>query len=306
MLQDTWRFSFFASRRASAAFLNDAIWTGLFVALFFGAEAFGNLSVPLIILAWGTAGLVASAVGCIQSGLIPRVSLTVQWLKDSRDLGPRLAIESLALTGTWQAAFFLLGGIIGLAGLGSVKAAYTLFGPLNVLFFGITMLGIPEAARLVASAPGRLIERTTTTAALLVTISMVWTAVLLFLPPSVGRLFIGSLWPASSKLLMPMGLFMVGTGLQVGALVSLRGLGATRHSLGAALISSPLTLAIIAGGAAVYGVSGAAWGLAAGSFLFAALTWAAFDRARRAFLAGVNRSLLTKTSEDARAFASNA
>lgn len=278
-VQDGWRYAFFAQRSGRLAFLNDAIWTGLFLATIAGLGTVSTVSAASMILVWGLAASVAAAWGSVQSRLLPTPKALIRWLRLTRAVGSRFALEAMATTGTGQLAFFCIGAIVGLAGLGAVRGAYVLLGPLNILFLGIMAMGVPEVSRLAAHSPHRVMLTTALASGALLALSAIWIAILALLPDSTGVDVVGAVWHKARPLLVPMSLFMVASGLQIAAVMSLRGIGAARHSLAAALFYSPITLIFTILGATMGGVPGAAWGLAAGRTIAAALTWIALRRA---------------------------
>jgi O-antigen/teichoic acid export membrane protein len=277
LLQDTWRYAFFAQRRGSAAFANDAVWTLSFLLVVYLAQRTENISGPGMILIWSAAAALAAAVACRQGRLAPRLLQTKFWLLGQRDISFRFALETVAVTGTGQFAFFLMGAILGLASLGAVRAAYTLLTPLNILFFGIMLMGVPEAARAARRSSARVQTLAVAFAAFLVALSILWSIALLQLPEAAGSRIIGELWQGSQPYVIPMSVLMALTGIQIGALVALRGLAAARMSLRAALVSSPLTLMLTAVGALTWGPAGGVWGLCIGRAITAIISWGALQ-----------------------------
>jgi O-antigen/teichoic acid export membrane protein len=273
MLQDTWRYAFFAAKRGVSAFINDGIWTFLFlavvavVAVVFSTDATATMAI------WGGAALVAALYGCLQAGALPLLFRSRSWFADTRDIGLRFALETLIVTSGSQGAFFFIGIFSGLASLGAVRGASTLLGALNILFFGITIMGVPEAARTAKFQPERLQGRAALASAALAGVACAWGIVLGLLPSNVGTALLGELWRSSHHFILPMTALMVGTGIQVGALIGLRGLGAAKISLRAALFSSPFVFGAAAAASAIWGPTGGAWGLVAGRVIAAAMTW---------------------------------
>ena len=72
LLQDTWRFSFFASGQGGKAFVNDITWALALVPLLYLASQ--DASVTRFVLAWGGAAAFAALVSGLQAGIRPRVS----------------------------------------------------------------------------------------------------------------------------------------------------------------------------------------------------------------------------------------
>ena len=279
LLQDTWRFAFFAERRGSLAFTNDILWAVLLLSLFLVGGASHTISVKVLIGVWALSGGIAGVFGCVQARLVPRPLLIAHWFKTHADLGIRYAIESLATTGATQATFFAIGGVIGLSGLAVVRGAYVLLGPLNILLLGTMAMGIPEAVRLIKRWPDRTLLFAASLSAGLASVALIVGGILLLVPDRIGTALIGNLWILSHEVLLPVTLAMSLAGVSTGAMMFLAGLAAARLSLRAALIYSPVALGTSTVGAALAGPSGACWGLVVGQLTAAVLLWFALAHA---------------------------
>src|SRR5690606_14170097 len=125
MLQDSWRFGFFAEGMGQRAFVNDMVWAvGLAPAMLLAAQygdgdGSGDGSVLAFVLAWGAAAAVAAAFGWWQTGLSPAWTGTRSWLRQHRDLGPRYLVENVSISGATQLRAYGLGAIAGLADVGA-------------------------------------------------------------------------------------------------------------------------------------------------------------------------------------------
>ena len=97
MLQDSWRFAFFALGRGSQAFVNDAVWALAMLPALLALRVTGHEDVFWFVLAWGTAANVAAAIGPIQARVIPRLPDAWTWIRSHRDLAFRYLAEN-----TWQ------------------------------------------------------------------------------------------------------------------------------------------------------------------------------------------------------------
>ncbi|MYS55653.1 hypothetical protein GTW46_37330, partial [Streptomyces sp. SID6013] len=70
LLQDAWRYSFFAAGVGRKAFVNDVVWAVALVPAMVVAAHVG--SVTAFLLAWGGSAAAAAGYGCLQSGIRPR------------------------------------------------------------------------------------------------------------------------------------------------------------------------------------------------------------------------------------------
>ena len=273
LLQDSWRFAFFAGGKGTQAFVNDLVWALMLVPTMLAMVVTGHSTVGWFMLAWGGSASLAAAYGLMQARLIPRVTQAVHWLRENRDLAPRYLGESLSLSGAGQVRLYGLAAIAGLAAAGSLRAAELLLGPINTIIMGIAMMAVPEAARMLRRSTRRLQPFCMLLSCLGAGGALTWGMMMMLLPDSLGQQILHSAWYAASALLVPVTLAVAGFGLSIGAWAGVRALGAASRSLRAQGIGSVVYLAGALGGAAVGGAAGAAWGSAAGTLIGAGVWW---------------------------------
>ena len=80
LLQDSWRYSFFALGRGSQAFINDTIWTLTLLPALAVLRVTGHADVFWFVFAWGITGTIAAAVGPWQARVIPRPAGAWRWV----------------------------------------------------------------------------------------------------------------------------------------------------------------------------------------------------------------------------------
>lgn len=282
LLQDAWRFAFFAASRAAAAAANDAVWSGALAILLVIVGFVGRPSPTAFALAWGLSGTLAGIAGIRQAGLVPRPAQVRVWLARHSDLIPRFAGQFAVSMGAGQATLYLIGALAGLAAVGAIRAAQVLLGPLNVVFMGAGLVGVPEAARH-ARAGGRAVVRRIgiLISGALGAAVVTWAIVVTFLPGRVGSAILGENWVVGRPLLVPVAAAMSGSATLMGAAIILRGLAAAGRSLRAAAAQGSLTVAFAGIGAAAAGARGAAWGLAIAMWIASSLWWTSAVRALR-------------------------
>lgn len=274
LLQDSWRYSFFALGRGSRAFLNDLIWAcGLIPALLV-LRATGHASVFWFVLAWGLTACVGAVVGPLQAGVVPLINVAHEWFAKHRDLGLRYFGEGASSTAASQIRTYGISLILGLAALGYVQAANTLMGPVNVIFLGMSLVTIPEAARILHRAPQRLTLFCALVSAGLAATALSWGAVLLItVPKGLGALLLGSVWRQAYPLLLPSVIANVGICICAGASAGLHALGAARRSLKWSVLLAIPYLGCSLVGAAEGGSSGTMWGSAASAWIGVLVLW---------------------------------
>jgi O-antigen/teichoic acid export membrane protein len=272
LVQDTWRFAFFARRRGSAAFVNDLAWAIGLVGSLGWVLWTGRDSVGWLVLAWGGSGSMAAAFGCVQAGLMPAPTRVLAWFREQRDLVPRFVGEFGITTLAAQLSIFAIAAVAGLAAVGAIRAGQLLFGPLNVIYMGAAIAGLPEAVRLLRSSTTALRRACLTFSIGLATSSLGVGVVASLLPSRIGVALLGESWPAARTVIFPISIWMAAFGASLGAGIGLRALAAARLSLRARMIMAPISIALSVAGAAVGGARGAAWGAAA-AVAFGAIVW---------------------------------
>ncbi|NGO08524.1 hypothetical protein G5C60_13055 [Streptomyces sp. HC44] len=271
LLQDAWRYSFFAAGAGRKAFVNDLVWGVALVPAMVVAARVGG--VAAFVLAWGASATVAAAYGCFQSGIRPRMTGARDWLREHRDLGYRYLVENVGVSGAAQLRAYGLGAIVGVSAVGVVRGAELLLGPFLAVLMGLSLVTVAEAARVLRRAPHRLGKFCLLLSGGQTAAVLLWGAALLLVPDRFGELVLGDVWHSSSELIVPATLGVAGAGLGMGAAAGLRALGAARRSLRSQLFASACYVIGGLGGAAVAGTVGSAWGVAAATVCGSAVWW---------------------------------
>jgi O-antigen/teichoic acid export membrane protein len=274
LLQDSWRYSFFALGRGSHAFLNDTLWTVALLPALVLLRMSGHANVFWFVFAWGAAAAVAAAVGPLQARVLPRLSGTWGWVSRNRDLGPRYLAEGTANSAANQLRNYGVGLILGLATVGYVQAANTLMGPFMVIFFGMGLVTLPEAARVLRRSPRHLPIFCLLVSGGLALAGLVWGIVLLVaLPRGLGHLMLGSIWRPTYPLVLPSTVLVIGGCVSAGAGAGLHALGASQRSLRAMVLGSVAMVVCSLIGAVTDGAAGTMRGAALASWIGALLFW---------------------------------
>ncbi|GAA1346128.1 hypothetical protein GCM10009647_090590 [Streptomyces sanglieri] len=112
----------------------------------------------------------------------------------------------------------------------------------------------------------------TVLAVVLAAVAAAWATVLSLLPDPVGRRLLGDTWPTAAALLPATGSQYAAMAVGTCGLLALRMLD-PRTTLAIQVVFSLAAVAFLAGGYALAGVPGAAWGLCLGSGCKAVATW---------------------------------
>ena len=160
LLQDTWRYAFFAKGKPVSAFINDVVWAILLFPLLALLVVTDRSAVGWLMFAWELSALAAALFGIWQARLWPDARHVRTWLRDHRDLiGPFLG-EFVALRGASQAVTYAVAAIGGLSAAGAMRGAVILLNPLNVFFLGFRNVAVPEGVRLLERSAAALRSRT--------------------------------------------------------------------------------------------------------------------------------------------------
>ncbi|MEV5510698.1 hypothetical protein [Streptomyces orinoci] len=271
LLQDAWRYAFFAAGSGRKAFVNDLVWGVALVPAMVVAARVG--SVAAFVLAWGGSAAVAAGYGCLQSGIRPQPAGARRWLREHRDLGYRYLAENTCVSGAGQLRAYGLGAIVGVSAVGVIRGAELLLGPFLAVLMGLSLVTVAEAARVLRRAPHRLGAFCLLLGGGQAVAALLWGATLLLVPDRLGELVLGDVWGSASGLIVPATLGVAGAGLGTGAAAGLRALGAARRSLRSQLFASTCYAGGGLGGAALAGTAGSAWGVAAATACGSAVWW---------------------------------
>jgi O-antigen/teichoic acid export membrane protein len=274
LLQDSWRFAFFSCGRGAQAFLNDLIWLAVVIPALIGMQRADLTNVFWAVLAWGGAATVAAAVGVFQAGVLPRLTRTRQWLSEQRDLGFRYMVEGTTNNVASQVRTYGIGLLLGLAAVGYVQAAITLMAPVVVLVNGTGLILLPEATRIWRETAGRLLRFCVVTGLAYAILATVWGATLLVcMPKGLGQALLKGIWEPTYPLVLPTALGVLGFCIAAGAGTGLKGTGAARRSLRAAVVTSVIYVGFSLTGAVAWGTEGAVWGSSVALWCGAAVYW---------------------------------
>jgi MFS family permease len=273
VLQDTWRYAFFAAGRGRKAFTNDLACAAALPAL--AALSHATQAVGLFVLVWGAAGTLAALLGSLQAGFAPAPAQGPSWIRRQADLGFPYLGEFAAL-GAGEAALFGVAGLAGLAAAGALRAGQILVGPLRVLFIGVRLTAVPEGVRLLRDPRSSPRAAAVRLSAVLAGVALAWGALLTLLPSALGESLVGRSWSDARHVMVPLSIAMAGTGAVTGAVVGLRALAAARRSLRARVLVTPFMVLGTLAGATAAGASGAAWAIALVTWLSLGLWWREF------------------------------
>ncbi len=280
-LQDYLRFVLIVRGQARLTFLNDVFWTVLQIGFLLIAVGLGGGVVSLL-LAWAVAGNLAAGLGLWQAKTWVGGPRSVRpWLRRHRDLWPFYVLDNMVYQATNLILIVVISLATTLAQVGGFRAAMTLYAPLAIIGRGIVGVAVPELARR-QNDPRAVLRISLAIAWMLTPLAVVWAALLLLLPDSLGEALLGDSWSLAEPLLLLGGAATAVSLFTVGTVVGIRALGAGRDGLTARLLVSALVLAVSAVGAVLDGAHGVLVALAwSAPFQIATWWWLLVKASRR-------------------------
>lgn len=256
---DMWRFAFFAEGRGQLAMLTDVLWAVVMAPVFVWLLLTPDPSLFLLVLAWGGSATVAGIAVAVGWGVLPRFGGIKEWLVQHRDLTPHFVGEMATVSGASQLSLIGIGLVADLAAVGAYRAVYVLFGPLRVVYQGLTMFGVPEAVRTRDRSIDDLRKFTRLAAGGLGIAALLYGSVLIFIPDAWGEVVLGETWALAAPLAVPFTIGAVGIGLSMPTYIGLRALEAAKDAFRTRLVVAGLGVVATIVGAGAGGAAGAAW-----------------------------------------------
>ncbi|WP_409331684.1 hypothetical protein [Trujillonella humicola] len=264
LLQDAWRSAAFASNDARRATVNDGLrvvvqFAGIALVIWSGVD-----SLVWYMGAWAAGAWAAALLGMWQFRRPSGAARSLAWLRAHAGLSVRLGSGILINMGAVTLTTSLLVVVVGVADTGGLRFAQSVLGPIQVLFGAVTAFMVPLLARRLArSGPGSLRRPAALVSLGALAVSAAVVAVLLVIPPSVGEELLGDSWQGARAVMAAVGTMQCFVALSLGASHLVMAMGRADLMLRIALLQAPLLLALGVGGGVIFGIEGAAWGLAA-------------------------------------------
>jgi len=224
LVQDAGRSLLLALDRPRGAALTDGIWAAVFTLLLAGVTLLSDESVVSITLCWALGGALAGVVVIAQLWPPVRCPRVTYWRMHLRLRGNLLSSHLLMATPSYV-LFALAPSLIGLDGLGMLRAAYLPLSVFGVVLQGASAILLPRLARRDGEELWRLVRG----AGLVLTGgAAAWSVLIVLLPDSVGRLVLADLWGGTETLRL---IFGVALTFQAAATCVLAALSTTRSAV---------------------------------------------------------------------------
>lgn len=242
LVQDSWRYTFFAQGRPAAAVVNDLGWAAAMAAGFAVLPDRLSSDAASLVLVWGAAAATAAFLGIAQTGTWPNPARAIRWFSAHRETTGFMTAEYVTMQGAQQTSTLIIGALGSSSLVGALRGIQTLLAPTMNLAVALTSFAIPEFPRR-PDMPARTRTRLAyALSALVVASSTIWALAFLVLPDGFGRALLGDTWPRTRSLLGLAIVQQAGPALAVGPAAVLYALGRTRLTFRINLLFAPLLL----------------------------------------------------------------
>lgn len=282
MVQEAWRFAFFAAAKGYNAFIIDVTWAVVQAPLMLMLRVVGYANVFWFVVAWGAGALASVIVGAFLAKVVPSLGRAFAWVKTHRDLGPRFLVENCGSNAASMLQSYTISGFLGVESVGYMQSANVLMGPFKILSFGIGLITISEAAVLMRRSPKKGLRFCIGLSAGQTALGVLCTiALLIGLPLGLGRLILGSLWAKAYPLLLPTALTVIAGCASSGSSTGLHAVGAAKRSMRVALITAAMSFGLSLVGVGFHSVMLTLWLVAAANWVGATMSWLQLRQAMR-------------------------
>lgn len=198
LVQDVLRFSALAHGRPLTAVVSDGCWAAAMMVLYVVNVSLRIVPIDVVVLLWGTGGLVSGAILAVGTGVTPRCHRLLHWWHTYAAARVRFGCVQALIPISTAIFVFNVTLILGSAVAGGLRGASTLFGPIAMLISALPLAFVPHARRLnqTPAQQWRLLVKTSWVTS---SVTIFGTVCLLALPDHLGRLLLGDVWgPAVS------------------------------------------------------------------------------------------------------------
>lgn len=262
LLQDTCRMAFFSSGHPRRAAAIDALWAAVLFPALAGVLVAGVTAIWVPIGLWGATAGVAAVVGMIMLGTTPRWSGAARWTLHQRKLTGYLIAEFILGQGIAQVGIVMVAVFGNEAGVGALRAAQVLLGPLNILGAAAFMFAIPEISRRPSMTQRRRGLICAAVSGAMAGVTAVYCGILLLIPDNLGQQLLGDTWAGAQSVLLPMCLLSLGAAIATGPAATLYGMGLARVTFWINILKAPVLVIFMSIGVTQWGAVGAAWAIA--------------------------------------------
>jgi hypothetical protein len=203
-LQDTLRITSIAMGNARAAVISDGLWTVWVMALFI-VNILGVWDSPEgSVYVWGLGGAAASVVLLAATGVKLRFLRVFEWWtlywRSRIRFGCNYSLDQVGAVMMTALATV----IVGTAAAASLRGAYTLFGPLAILFTASSLIFVPQARRSTDSVMVQW-RRMMMSSGVMSVLGVATVVLFLCIPDALGNIILGDIWQPAMDVVPYMG-----------------------------------------------------------------------------------------------------
>ncbi len=267
LLQDHWRAILFREGRGPAAASNDAVWIIGMVLVLPLAWSIGTGWA--VVGCWGFGAALAAALGLAQvrAPWVGPASAWRWWSSDAWPMGRWLAGEGTIYMIGGQAILFAMVALVGTAAIGGYRAAMTIFGPLTLLRPAVALPGLPAMTKAAASSTRKARLLAAKLSGGLVAVTTLYLLGLGARRAQFLALVFGPSFARYGSLILPIGVEQIFDAITIGFSLLLKARRQGGGILWCQAVGQTSTLVLASGLALRYGITGAAWGMAAAGAL---------------------------------------
>ena len=278
LLQDCCCYVFISRQQPHLAFVNNVVWLATQVPLFLIATyGFHTHAAWVFVLLWGIAAYVSVVVSLAQLKAWPAILRARSWFRAHRAAIADLTVESALMQMAQQGVVYVLAVGVSLVGVAAFRAALVPLGLLRVFFNGLMPIGVTEGARLYARRPRLLLNFVRLWALAGAAVNVAFGLVLIVMPQSIGRSFLGASWHYAHPILLWMTIATAANSAIMPVQAGLRSIAATRTSVKLRVPIVILQLGAVLLGVLLDGLRGGAIGYGLGSAASAVLAHIVFQ-----------------------------
>jgi O-antigen/teichoic acid export membrane protein len=265
LLQEFWKTILFQEGRGAAGAASDCVRFAVMLAALPVATAWEQDYV--VVGLWGAGATVGLAVATVRLPLLPERlrSAAAAWRKRAWGLGRWLGAREVVYQLLTYTMVLLLAAIIGTRNLGGLRSAEALFSPFSLIAAALVLPSLPLLSRAASVSHVQARRLAFRISGLAVAFGLAYFALMALLGPWLLVTLFGHSFSPFKSLVWPMAAAQVflAAGSSFTILLSAERRG--RASFAAGVVGAAATVACAAALAAVFGVKGAAWGMAAGA-----------------------------------------
>lgn len=278
LAQDTMRYVSFAQGRPGSAVINDGFWLVSQMAVLVALVRLDSFGPARLVFGWGLAGIAAGLLQMRIDRVVPAIGGGFRWIRRNKDLSVRYLLDMISGQGASLLGSYVLAGVAGVSAVGSIRGAQTLFGPVNIVILGSTMVLVPEGRQLAERGSRKLMTLSLAAAGAFVAVAAIVTVGFLAIPDSMGERLLGSTWAGARSVILPVGIAAMAGGAVAGALSGLRSISAADALLRTRIFTTPAAVGLPIAGAVLAGANGLAYGVALSVCWNVYWFWRAFRR----------------------------